>query len=315
MGSAVVKPVVYFLVLEGKQAGPFTLGEVQNLRRDGKLKADTLAWTEGRLEWSRADSFQDFDFPSQPIEIEKVPKTETKSKVAPELQAAVKAVQDQVKKDAAAKAEAGRPKASIYGVAGTKSIAATKASEELGVPVREKADPIFDPWAAIAGGNYMIIRGYHVPGMLALAIPFLLDCVTQGIFSRSLPWWVLGIYGVVLGFAWKDIKAKYEEDDLPEEDMSSNIRVLVICWVVCLLVGGVAEKVIPLFKKVSASSPVKKTKVVGKAPAPVQAPAPAQPADQAPAPTQDQAPAFDPSTTPVTPTGDGSTPSPTPPSQ
>jgi hypothetical protein len=44
----------YFVALDGKQAGPFGMAELQAQVRSGRLTRDTLVWTQGMAAWSAA---------------------------------------------------------------------------------------------------------------------------------------------------------------------------------------------------------------------------------------------------------------------
>jgi membrane protease subunit (stomatin/prohibitin family) len=44
----------YFVAIDGKQAGPFTTGDLEKQIREGGLTRETLVWTEGMAEWAAA---------------------------------------------------------------------------------------------------------------------------------------------------------------------------------------------------------------------------------------------------------------------
>ena len=44
----------YWVAVEGQQAGPFDVGALQQQIRGGRVKKDTLVWTDGMAEWTAA---------------------------------------------------------------------------------------------------------------------------------------------------------------------------------------------------------------------------------------------------------------------
>ena len=52
----VIPDIVYYAVVDGKQAGPFCETELARLINDGKLTNDTLVWHTGLGEWTRAEN-------------------------------------------------------------------------------------------------------------------------------------------------------------------------------------------------------------------------------------------------------------------
>jgi hypothetical protein len=43
---------MYYLFIDDKQAGPYTISQLRSMWASGKLTADTLYFTEGMSEWS-----------------------------------------------------------------------------------------------------------------------------------------------------------------------------------------------------------------------------------------------------------------------
>ncbi|WP_024972610.1 DUF4339 domain-containing protein [Ralstonia pickettii] len=50
---------VYYVVLDGKQAGPFSEQEVSRLIVDGKVTKDTYVWRPGMATWQMVESVAD----------------------------------------------------------------------------------------------------------------------------------------------------------------------------------------------------------------------------------------------------------------
>jgi GYF domain 2 len=48
--------LLYFVVFEGKQAGPFSEAELSRLIGDGKLTKSTLMWKQGMTKWTEAEN-------------------------------------------------------------------------------------------------------------------------------------------------------------------------------------------------------------------------------------------------------------------
>ncbi|KGM32118.1 DUF4339 domain-containing protein, partial [Inquilinus limosus] len=44
----------YHVAIDGKQSGPFPAAQLQGLVRDGRLTRDSLVWTQGMANWSKA---------------------------------------------------------------------------------------------------------------------------------------------------------------------------------------------------------------------------------------------------------------------
>lgn len=51
--------VSYYLVIEGKAAGPFASAELSKLITDGKLTNETYVWKPGMPDWQHADDRPD----------------------------------------------------------------------------------------------------------------------------------------------------------------------------------------------------------------------------------------------------------------
>ena len=53
-------PVSFFVVLDGKQAGPFNEAELSRLIMDGKIGKSTYIWQVGMLNWEFAENVPSF---------------------------------------------------------------------------------------------------------------------------------------------------------------------------------------------------------------------------------------------------------------
>lgn|SRR5574344_2005168 len=53
--SAVPQELFFYIVLDGKQAGPFSESEVGRLCNEKKITKDTLVWTQHMTEWKKAE--------------------------------------------------------------------------------------------------------------------------------------------------------------------------------------------------------------------------------------------------------------------
>ncbi|MDL2221679.1 DUF4339 domain-containing protein [Parabacteroides sp. OttesenSCG-928-N08] len=60
-GTVAVKPNMptksYFVVVEGNQAGPFTLEEITALIQEHKITTESLMWSQGMSAWTLAKDF------------------------------------------------------------------------------------------------------------------------------------------------------------------------------------------------------------------------------------------------------------------
>ena len=56
MPAAQNPSVVYYALLDGKQAGPFSEGEISKLINDKKLFKETYIWHTGLREWKTAEN-------------------------------------------------------------------------------------------------------------------------------------------------------------------------------------------------------------------------------------------------------------------
>jgi hypothetical protein len=56
--NAKIRPVerVYYAVLDGRQAGPFSETEIARLINDKKVSKETYVWHQGLREWKTADN-------------------------------------------------------------------------------------------------------------------------------------------------------------------------------------------------------------------------------------------------------------------
>lgn len=52
---------VYFVAIDGKQAGPFDLGALQSKVAEGKLRRETLVWKQGMPAWAAASSVAELE--------------------------------------------------------------------------------------------------------------------------------------------------------------------------------------------------------------------------------------------------------------
>lgn len=57
--NAPVPPRYIYAVLDGKQQGPFSLGEVMHLIREGAIKEHTYIWKQGMIDWKQAKDVDD----------------------------------------------------------------------------------------------------------------------------------------------------------------------------------------------------------------------------------------------------------------
>lgn len=56
LGQAASVAPAFYLVLEGKQAGPFTQEELSRLIAQGSLAKSTFAWRAGMANWERCEN-------------------------------------------------------------------------------------------------------------------------------------------------------------------------------------------------------------------------------------------------------------------
>lgn len=52
--------VPFFVVLDGRQAGPFNETEISRLVAEGRITKSTYVWTTGMLQWELAENVPDF---------------------------------------------------------------------------------------------------------------------------------------------------------------------------------------------------------------------------------------------------------------
>jgi hypothetical protein len=48
---AVPKELSFYLVISGKQAGPFNLAKIEEMAKNKEIDKNTLAWKEGMSDW------------------------------------------------------------------------------------------------------------------------------------------------------------------------------------------------------------------------------------------------------------------------
>ncbi len=55
-----VRTVAFFVVLDGRQAGPFSETEISRLVAEGRITKSTYVWTTGMLQWELAENVPEF---------------------------------------------------------------------------------------------------------------------------------------------------------------------------------------------------------------------------------------------------------------
>ena len=55
----------YYLAINGKQAGPYTAGQIQQAINNDPSVLKLLAWKKGMTSWANLDTFSEFDNPQQ----------------------------------------------------------------------------------------------------------------------------------------------------------------------------------------------------------------------------------------------------------
>ena len=56
----------YFIAIEGKEEGPYSLEEVEKYLLSGKIKKETLLWTQGMKDWEKAENIFSKSFSQTP---------------------------------------------------------------------------------------------------------------------------------------------------------------------------------------------------------------------------------------------------------
>jgi membrane protease subunit (stomatin/prohibitin family) len=57
-GPPPIPQALYFVAVDGQQAGPFDAATLKEQIRTGRVKTDTLVWAEGMAEWTAADKVE-----------------------------------------------------------------------------------------------------------------------------------------------------------------------------------------------------------------------------------------------------------------
>lgn len=60
--EAAPPPKYIYAIIDGEQEGPFSLGEVADLIRNGEVTLDTYIWKPGMQEWKAAKEVSDVGF-------------------------------------------------------------------------------------------------------------------------------------------------------------------------------------------------------------------------------------------------------------